>query len=83
MKHLDNLLIATRLVALLITLPFLILEILLKCILYILYYPTIVALAIVFPLIKNKRLLWLESWYKYATKWNKNFKTWKIYKLWI
>ena len=68
---------------LLITLPFLALEAGIKIIMYVLYFPMLLVIAIFYPLIKRWiSLTWLENWKKYATKWKKGFKTGIIWRQW-
>lgn len=75
--------ITIRLVGALITLPFIALEAVIKSIMYILYFPIVLGVAIIYPIIKIKwNLNWLKKWYKYSTKWKKGFYAGHIYNLW-
>lgn len=72
-----------QLVGLLITLPFLAIEAGIKIIMYILYFPILLIIAVFYPLVKRwTTLKWLENWKKYATKWKKGFKTAFIWYQW-
>lgn len=71
-----------ELVGMIITLPFLALEAMIKVIMCILYFPLVLGIAIIYPLIKRKDLNWTEKWWKYATTWKKGFYSGYIYKLW-
>lgn len=70
------------LVGLIMTLPFIILEMMIKGILFILYFPMLLIIAMIYPLIKYKNLNWLKYWWKYSTKWKKNYYSYNIFKLW-
>mgnify|MGYP003302735034 CR=1 FL=1 len=70
-------------VGLLITLPFLALEAGIKIIMYVLYFPILLIVAIFYPLLKRRtNLTWLENWKKYSSKWKKGFITGIIWRLW-
>lgn len=79
-----------ELVGIIITLPFLALEAMIKGVMYILYFPLILCIAIIYPLIKighvylglRKDLNWTEKWWKYANTWKKGFYSGYIYRLW-
>ena len=72
------------LVGALITLPFMALEAVIKSVMYILYFPIVLGIAIIYPIIKIKKwsLDWVNKWYKYSTKWKKGFYATYIYNLW-
>ena len=72
------------LVGALITLPFMALEAVIKSVMYILYFPIILSIAIIYPIIRIKKwnLDWVKKWYKYSTKWKKGFYAEYIYNLW-
>ena len=70
-------------VGMIITLPFLALEAMIKGVMYILYFPLILCIAITYPfIIKRVDLSWTEKWWKYANKWKKGFYSGYIYRLW-
>lgn len=71
-----------KLVGIIITLPFIVLEAVIKGIMCILYFPLILGIAIIYPLIRKKDLSWVKKWWKYATTWKKGFYSGCIYKLW-
>ena len=73
-----------ELVGTLITLPFMALEAVIKSIMYILYFPIVLSIAIIYPIIKIKKwnLDWVKKWYKYSTKWKKGFYAGHIFNLW-
>ena len=73
-----------ELVGTIIALPFLALEAMIKSIMYILYFPIVLGVAIIYPIIKIKKwnLDWVNKWYTYATKWKKGFYAVYIYNLW-
>ena len=71
-----------ELVGMIITLPFLALEAMIKGVMCILYFPLTLCIAIIYPLIKRKDLSWVKRWWKYATTWKKGFYSGYIYKLW-
>ena len=65
-----------------ITLPFVALEAMIKGIMCILYFPLTLVIAIIYPLIKRRDLSWTEKWWKYATTWKKGFYSGHISTLW-
>lgn len=71
-----------ELVGTIITLPFLALEAMIKGAMYILYFPLILCIAIIYPFIKKTGLSWIKKWWKYANKWKKGFYSGYIYRLW-
>lgn len=71
-----------KLVGIIITLPFIALEAMIKGIMCILYFPLILGIAIIYPLIKRKDLSWVKRWWKYATTWKKGVYSSHIYRLW-
>lgn len=71
-----------KLVGIIITLPFVALEAMIKGIMCILYFPLILVIAIIYPLIKSRDLSWTNKWWKYATTWKKGFYSGHIYRLW-
>ena len=71
-----------KLVGMIITLPFIALEAMIKGIMCILYFPLILGIAIIYPLIKRRNLNWAKKWWKYATTWKRGFYSIYIYKLW-
>lgn len=75
---------AITLIGILITIPFLALEAGIKILMYILYFPLIISIAIIYPIIKIKKynLNWVNKWYTYSTKWKKGFHSGIIYNLW-
>ena len=71
-----------KLVGMIITLPFIALEAMIKGIMCILYFPLTLGIAIIYPLIKRRNLNWTKKWWKYATTWKRGFYSGNIYKLW-
>ena len=71
-----------KLVGMIITLPFIALEAMIKIIMCILYFPLTLGIAIIYPLIKRRSLNWAKKWWKYATTWKRGFYSGNIYKLW-
>lgn len=73
-----------ELVGTLITLPFIVLEAIIKVIGLILFFPIILLFAIFYPLLKyNKDVIeWITEWYKYTTTWKRGFISGEIAKLW-
>lgn len=71
-----------KLVGIIITLPFIALEAMIKGIMCILYFPLILGIAIIYPLIKRKDLSWAKRWWKYATTWKRGFYSGHICGLW-
>ena len=71
-----------KLVGMIITLPFIALEAMIKGIMCILYFPLTLGIAIIYPLIKKGNLSWAKKWWKYATTWKRGFYSGNIYKLW-
>lgn len=71
-----------EMVGILFTLPFLALEAGIKGIMYILYFPLCLCIAIIYPLIKRRSLNWTEKWWKYANKWKGGFYSGYICRLW-
>ena len=71
-----------KLVGIIITLPFIVLEAVIKGIMCILYFPIILGIAIIYPLIRKKDLSWVKKWWKYAITWKKGFYSGYIYRLW-
>lgn len=71
-----------KLVGIIITLPFIALEAMIKGIMCILYFPLILGIAIIYPLIKRKDLSWAKRWWKYATTWKRGFYSGHICRLW-
>lgn len=71
-----------ELVGMIITLPFLASEAMIKGVMYILYFPFVLCIAIIYPLVKRKNLGWIDDWWKYANKWKKGFYSGYIYRLW-
>ena len=71
-----------KLVGMIITLPFIALEAMIKIIMCILYFPLTLGIAIIYPLIKKEDLSWIEEWWKYATTWKGGFYSGYIYRLW-
>lgn len=71
-----------EIVGLVITIPFLLIEVILKVIMRILYYPTVLSMAIIYPLISKRNLEWIDKWNNYCTKWKGGFYCGFIYKLW-
>lgn len=65
-----------------IALPFVALEVIVKSMMYILYYPLVLILAIIYPLIKTHNLNWVDNWYSYATTWRHGFYTGCIHRMW-
>ena len=86
----DKMKTTIEMVGIIITLPFLALEAMIKGVMYILYFPLILCIAIIYPLIKlghiylgfGKDLNWVKKWGKYANTWKKGFISGHIYKLW-
>ena len=72
----------SKLECIIITLPFIDVEAMIKGIMCILYFPLILGIAIIYPLIKRKDLSWVKRWWKYATTWKKGFYSGHIYRLW-
>ena len=73
--------IAVILVGLVIALPFIALEAMIKATMLIVFTPMCIILAVFYPLIKN-HLKWTNKWWKYASTWKNGFYTGKILKLW-
>lgn len=71
-----------ELVGIIIVLPFIALEAIIKGVMYILYFPLVLCIAIIYPLIKRRDFNWVEEWWKYAITWKKGFYCGYIYKLW-
>ena len=71
-----------KLVGMIITLPFIVLEAMIKGIMCILYFPLTLGIAIIYPIIKRRSLNWAKKWWKYATTWKRGFYSGNIYKLW-
>lgn len=71
-----------KLVGIIITLPFIVLEAMIKVTMYILYFLLVLGIAIIYPLIKKEDLSWIEEWWKYATTWKGGFYSGYIYRLW-
>ena len=71
-----------KLMGIIITLPFVALEAMIKGIMCILYFPLTLGIAIIYPLIKRRNLSWAKKWWKYATTWKKGFYSSYIYRLW-
>lgn len=74
-----------KLVGFLFTLPFIAIEAVIKCIMLILYYPMVLIIAIIYPLVKSvkKELMeWSNRWWHYATTWKRGFYSGYINKLW-
>lgn len=72
-----------KVVGILFTLPFIALEAVIKGIMCILYFPIVLSIAIIYPLIKKRDLSWTEKWWKYSTKWIKGFYSGCVYRLWV
>lgn len=71
------------LVGMIITLPFVVLEAMIKAAMFILYYPLVVLIATVYPLIANTDIIkFAKDWWNYASRWRKGFYTARLYKLW-
>lgn len=66
-----------------ITTPFIALEAVIKIILLCLYFPIVLILAIIYPLIKVCSFDWLKKWWIYVTKWENGFYTANIIDLWL
>ena len=81
-KKINKMKTTIELVGMIITLPFLALEAMIKVIMCILYFPLVLGIAIIYPLIKRGDLNWTEKWWEYATTWKKGFYSGYIYKLW-
>lgn len=75
---------AITLVGIIITLPFLALEAMIKLVMYILYLPLIISIAIIYPITKiyEWNLHWIKKWYIYATTWKRGFFATYIFNLW-
>ena len=71
-----------KIAGVIILLPIVALEAIIKGIMCILYFPLTLCIAIIYPLIKRKDLSWAKRWWKYATTWKKGFYSGYIYKLW-
>lgn len=71
-----------ELVGTIIALPFLALEAMIKGVMYILYFPLILCIAIIYPFIKKTDLSLIKKWWKYANTWKKGFYSSYIYRLW-
>ena len=78
----DKMKTTIEVVGMIITLPFLALEAMIKGVTYILYLPLILCIAIIYPFIKRVDLSWTEKWWKYANKWKRSFYSGYIYRLW-
>lgn len=70
------------LVGALITLPFIALEAVIKLVMCILYFPIVLGIAIIYPIIKIKKwnIDWINEWYKYS--WKGEFYTKNFHSLW-
>ena len=71
-----------ELVGIMVTLPFIALEAVIKVVMCILYFPLTLGIAIIYPLIRKKDLSWTDKWWKYATTGEKSFYSGYIYRLW-
>lgn len=72
-----------ELVGIIITLPFIALEAVIKVIMFILYFPLVLYIALLYPILKHAEVLdRLKEWYNYSTKWKNGFITGPLYKLW-
>lgn len=78
----DKMKTTIEVVGMIITLPFLALEAMIKGVMYILYFPLILCIAIIYPFIKRADLSWTGKWWKYASTWKKGFYSGYIYRLW-
>ena len=81
-KKINKMKTTIELIGMIITLPFLALEAMIKVIMCILYFPLVLSIAVIYPLIKRKDLNWTKKWWEYATTWKKGFYSGYIYKLW-
>lgn len=73
--------IVVLLVGLIIVLPFIVLEAVIKAAMCIIYVPMCIILALLYPLVK-RHLKWAKKWWKYASTWKRGFYSGRIYKLW-
>lgn len=73
--------IAVTLVGLIIVLPFIVLEAMIKVAMCIIYVPMCIILALFYPFVK-RHLRWTRKWWEYASTWRHGFYTGKIHKLW-
>lgn len=78
----DKMKTTIEVVGMIFTLPFLALEAMIKGVMYILYFPLILCIAIIYPFIKRADLSWTGKWWKYANTWKKGFYSGYIYRLW-
>lgn len=78
----DKMKTTVELVGMIITLPFLALEAMIKGVMYILYFPLILCIAIIYPFIKKVDLSWTGKWWRYVNTWKKGFYSGCIYRLW-
>lgn len=78
----DKMKTTIELVGMIITLPFLALEAMIKGTMCVLYFPLVLCIAIIYPLIRRKDLSWTEKWWKYSTTWKKGFYSGNICRLW-
>lgn len=73
--------LAVCLVGILITIPFITLEVIIKVTMCIIYIPMCIILALFYPLVKN-HIKWTEKWWRYASTWKHGFYSARIHKLW-
>ena len=73
--------LAVSLVGLLITIPFIVLEAIIKVAMCVIYIPLCIILAIFYPLIENN-IKWVKKWWEYASTWKHGFYSAILYKLW-
>ena len=75
---------AIELIGTLIVLHLIALEAVIKLLMYILYFPIVLGIAIIYPIVKIKKwnINWVNKWYKYSTTWKKGFITGLLYNLW-
>lgn len=69
------------LVSILLPIPFIALEAVIKATMFIIYIPMCIILALFYPLVKN-HIKWTEKWWEYASTWKHGFYSGRIYKLW-
>ena len=73
--------LAVFLVSVLITIPFIALEAIIKVTMCIIYIPMCIILALFYPLVKN-HIKWTKKWWEYASTWKHGFYSARVYELW-
>lgn len=72
-----------KLASIIVILPFIILEAIIKATMFILYFPIALGVAFLYPMLKHTNILdSLKNWYRYSTKWRNGFLTSSLFDLW-